>query len=32
MFTTDKPNDYQKKIYLLKKMKWSKQSSWQGVG
>jgi len=31
MFTTDKPNDYQKKIYLLKKMKWSKQSSWQGV-
>ena len=21
MFTTDKPNDYQKKIYLLKKMK-----------
>lgn len=31
MFKTDKPNDYQQKIYLLKKMKCSRQSSWQGV-
>jgi len=31
MFTTDKPNDYQKKIYLLKKIKCSRQLSWQGV-